>query len=154
MQLLIYIHYWLLFFLKYDNFKYTTASQRLTFNSFLLFRIYYLVIFFLTISFQTLMHKEISRLSSISHILYFESFCYVMYYIVPEICTVGHFSEDCFYCYSQQIKSGVANESLIAYNLKKRAPYFFWVENWYLLTWNLAHMLSNLKAFKGPIKTF
>ena len=152
MQLLIYIHYWLLF-LKYDNFKYTTTSQRLTFNSFLLFHIYYLVIFFLTISFQTLMHKEISHLSSISHILYFESFCYVMYYIVPEICTVGHFSEDCFYCYSQQIKSAVANESLIAYNLKKRAPYFFWVENWYLLTWNLAQMLSNLKTFKGPMKT-
>ena len=76
-----------------------------------------------------------------------------MYSIVPEICIGGHFLEDCFYCYSQQIKPAAANESLINYNLIKRTPYFFWVENWYLLTWNLAHMLSNLKTFKEAIKT-
>ena len=109
------------------TFKYTKGSQRLTFNSFSLFQIFFIV--------------------------YFESFCYAMYSIVPEICIGGHFLEDCFYCYSQQIKPAAANESLINYNLIKRTPYFFWVENWYLLTWNLAHMLSNLKTFKEAIKT-
>ena len=38
-----------------------------------------------------------------------------MYCIVSEICTGGRFSEDCFYCYSQQIISAVTNESLIPY---------------------------------------
>ena len=77
-----------------------------------------------------------------------------MYYIVSESCIGGHFLEDCFYCYSQQFKSAVANESLIPYNLVKMGPCLFWVENCYLLTWNLAHILSNLKTFKGAIKTF
>ena len=31
---------------------------------------------------------------------------------------------------------------------------FFWIGNYYLLTWNLAHLLSNLKTFKKAIKTF
>ena len=39
------------------------------------------------------------------------SFCYVMYYIVSEICIVERFLEYCS-----------ANESLIPYNLIKRAP--------------------------------
>ena len=39
MWLMIYMHYWLPFF-KNDNFKYTTASQRLTFNSFSLYHIF------------------------------------------------------------------------------------------------------------------
>ena len=42
-----------------------------------------------------------------------------MYYIVSKICIGGRFLEDCFYCYSQQIISAVANESLIPYNLIK-----------------------------------
>ena len=50
------------------------------------------------------------------------SFCYLMCYIVSEICLGGRFLEDCFYCYSQQIISAIANESLIPYNLMKRAP--------------------------------
>ena len=66
-----------------------------------------------------------------------------MYYIVSEICIDGHFSEDCFYCYSQQIKSAVANESLIPYNLRKRAQYFF-----------LGGELNYLKTFKEAIKAF
>ena len=37
-------------------------------------------------------------------------FCYVMYYILLKICLREHFSEDCFCCYSQQIKSAVAND--------------------------------------------
>ena len=48
-----------------------------------------------------------------------------MYYIAFEICIGEHFLEDCFYCYSQQIKSSVAHEPLIPYNLIKRTPYFF-----------------------------
>ena len=40
-----------------------------------------------------------------------------MYYIVPEISIGGYFLEDCFYCYSQQLQSAVANESLIPYNV-------------------------------------
>ena len=49
-------------------------------------------------------------------------FCYVMYYIVLEICIGGRFLEDCFHCCSQQIMSDVANKSLLSYNLTKRAP--------------------------------
>ena len=45
-----------------------------------------------------------------------------MYYIVLEICIGGRFSEDCFYCYLQQIISAVASESLIPYDLIERAP--------------------------------
>ena len=77
-----------------------------------------------------------------------------MYYIVSEICIARHFLEDCFYCYSQQIKSALANKSLIPCNLMKKAPYFFWVEKCNLLTWNLTHIPSNLKTFKEAIKLF
>ena len=70
------------------------------------------------------MHKETPHLKSISHIVYFE-FLLLMYYTVSEICTGGRFLDDCFYCCSQQIRSAVANESLIPYNLIKWAPYFF-----------------------------
>ena len=48
-----------------------------------------------------------------------------MYYLVSEIGIGAHFLEACSYFYFQQIKSAVANESLIPYNLMKRAPYFF-----------------------------
>ena len=41
--------------------------------------------------------------------VYFEIFCYVMYYIVPEKCIGERFLEDCFYCYSQEIISAVTN---------------------------------------------
>ena len=44
-----------------------------------------------------------------------------MYYIVPEKCIGERFLEDCFYCYSQEIISAVANQSLIPYNLIRRA---------------------------------
>ena len=97
------------------------------------------------------MRKETWRLQYISHMVYFESFCYVMYYIVSEICIGGHFLEECFYCYSQRIKSAVANKSLIPYNLIKRALYFFCVEDCYLLTWNVAHILSDVIFFTEAI---
>ena len=45
-----------------------------------------------------------------------------MYYIVSEICIAGRFLQDCFYCYSQQITSAIANESLTSYNFIKIAP--------------------------------
>ena len=45
-----------------------------------------------------------------------------MYYIVLEMYIGERFLEDYFYCYSQQIMSAAANESLIPYNLIKRAP--------------------------------
>ena len=85
----------------------------------------------------------------ISHNVYFVSFCYKIYYIVSEICIGGNFLEECFYCYSQQIKSEVANKFLTPYNLIIRAPDFFC-----LLTWNMTHLLSNLIKFKRAIKTF
>ena len=57
------------------------------------------------------------------HMLYFQSYFYLMYYIVSEIWIGGHFLEDCFYCYSEQINSDVANDSLMPYNLIKRAAF-------------------------------
>ena len=43
--------------------------------------------------------------------------------MVSEIWIGGSFLEDCFYCYSQQIISAIANEFLIPYkDLMKRAP--------------------------------
>ena len=150
---MIYIHYWLLFS-KNDNFKYPTASQRLTFNSFSLFYIFFISSFSFLLSLFKLSCTKKHHVYNLYRISYSLSFWYLMYYIVLEICIGGHFLEDCFNCYLQQIKSVVANESLIPYNLIKRAPYFFWVENCYLLTWNLAHILSNLKTFKEAINAF
>ena len=115
------------------------------------FTFFDLIVFFLVFSFQTLMYKETSRLLSILHIVYFESFCYVMYYIAFEICIGEHFLEDCLYCYSQQIKSSVAHEPLIPYNLIKRTPYFFLGRE--LLFIDLTHILSNVKTFIEAIKT-
>ena len=78
------------------------------------------IVFFI-MALQTLMHKQTSGLKS-RFILYTFSFCCVMYYLVLEIDNGRLFLEDCFYCYSQQIISTVAKESLISYNLRQRAP--------------------------------
>ena len=43
---------------------------------------------------------------------------------MPEICIGAHFLEGYFYCYSQQIKSALGNESLILHSLIKRGQYF------------------------------
>ena len=40
-------------------------------------------------------------------------------YIVPQVCIGGRFLEGCFYCYSQEIISAVANKSLIPFDLKE-----------------------------------
>ena len=117
MKLMIYIDYWLLFF-KNDNFKYTTTSQKISFNSFSFFYIF----LFHRFLFYYLSCAEKHHVYNLYRISYALSFCYVMYYIVSEICIVGHFLEDCFYCYSQQNISAVANESLVPYNFIQRAP--------------------------------
>ena len=124
MQTMFYTCYWLPFF-KNDNLKYAATSQRRSFNSFSFFYIFSLIVFFVVISFQTVMHKKnifnlyVCNLFRISYTL---SFCYVMYYIVSEICISRRFLEDCFCFYSRQITSAVAIKFLIPYNLIKRAP--------------------------------
>ena len=120
MQLMIYIHYWLLFF-KNGNFKHTTSSKKRS----LILSCYFTFLissgFFFIISFQTLMHKK-HHIYNLCHIPYTSSFCYQMYSITSEIYIGGRYLEDCFYCYFQQIISVVANEYLILYHLIKRAP--------------------------------
>ena len=58
-----------------------------------------------------------------------------MHYRVSKICFGGHFLENCFYCYSQQIKFVVANESLIPYKLIEMAPFLgrelLFIETWH-----------------------
>ena len=133
MQLMIYIHYSLLFF-KNDNFKYrATFSKMITLNTeqhlkedLLILSRYFTFFFISSFSFlfslvelsYTKKH-QIFNLYFISDIL---SFCHVMHYIVSEICIGRRLMEDSFYCQPQQIISDVANESLIPYNLVKRAP--------------------------------
>ena len=68
---------------KNNKFKYAAASQKLTLNSLPLFYMFYVIVFFLIISFQTLVRKK--------HHVYALSFCYVMHYIVPEIGIGGVF---------------------------------------------------------------
>ena len=120
MQLVIYMQ-WLLFF-KNNNFKYTTTSRRRYFNSFSLLYIFFISSFsFLLSIFKLLCTKKhnVYNLYCISTTL---SFCYLIYYMVLEICIGGRFLEDCFYYYSQKIISAVANESLIPYNVIERTP--------------------------------
>ena len=121
MQLMIYIHYWLLFF-NIDNFKYTITSQRRSFNSFSLSSIFYVIDFFYYLFSKCHAQKIFT---SIIYIMYriLWVFCYVMYYIVSKISIGGRFFEDCFYCYFQQfISTAAAKEFQIPYNLTKRAP--------------------------------
>ena len=62
------------------------------------------------------------QIKFINHIISNMNFGYIMYYIMSETYIDERFLEDCFYCFSQQIISAVANESPIPYNLIKRAP--------------------------------
>ena len=119
MQVKIYTFCWLLFF-KNDNLKYTATSQRRSIHSFLLFYIFFLVVFFLLFLLKLSCTKK-HHVYNMFRIWYTLGFCYVMYYIVSEIYLDGRFLEDCFYCYSRQVISAVANGSLIPYNLIKRA---------------------------------
>ena len=123
MQLMIYIHYWQLF-LKNDNFEYT-VSQGLTFISFSLFCIFFILSFFFLLSLFKLSCTKKHHVYNLYRISYSLSFWYLMYYIVLEICVGGHFLEDCFYCSSQKVISAITNESLVLYNVIEREPYFF-----------------------------
>ena len=120
MQVKIYIHYWLLFF-KNDYFRYTTTSQRRSFNSVSQFWVFFSLFSFLLSLFKPscIKKRHIYNLHRISYTL---SFCYEICYLVSQIWIVWGFWEDFFYCYSQQVLSTVANESLDLYNLIKRAP--------------------------------
>ena len=60
------------------------------------------------------MHKETPPLT------FTVRFCYIMYYIEPELYNGIRFLKQS--CYSQQIISAVAKESLILYNLTQRTP--------------------------------
>ena len=90
-----------------------TASQRLTFDSFSFFQIFLSHRFLSYYLFpNSYAQRNITSVICITYLI-LDSFCYVMYYIVSEICIGGYFLEDVFYCYYQQMKSGETNESLI-----------------------------------------
>ena len=118
MQLMIYIHYWLLFF-KNDNFE-CTIFQRIYFLS-RCFTFFISSFSFLLSLFKLSCTKK-HHIYNLYCILYTLSFYYVMYYIVSEIYIGRRVLEDCIFWYSQQIISAVANVSLIPYNLFKGAP--------------------------------
>ena len=121
MQLMVYLCYWLIVF-KNDNLKYRATSPRRSCKSFLLFYIFFLSSFSFLISFFKLSYKKKHNFFSLYRISYTLSFRYVLSYVVSEIWIGGRFLEECFYCYSQQIISAIANESPIPYkNLIKRA---------------------------------
>ena len=124
---MIYIHYWLLSF-KNDNFNYIAASQRLTFNSFSFFT------FFLSHrvhSYYLFSNSNVqANMTSVVYITYLILSEFLLCYVLHSVINIywWTFVREMFYLYSQQIKSASAYESLIPYNLRKRALYFFWVE--------------------------
>ena len=121
---MIYMHYLLLFF-KNDNFKYIAASQRLAFNSFSLFHIF---LSHRVLSYYLFSNSHAQRnITSVIYITYRILWEFLLCYVLHSIRNMywWTFLTEMFYCYSQQIKSAVAKESWIPYNLIKRAPYFF-----------------------------
>ena len=91
MQLVIYIYYWLLFSWN-DNLKYASISQRRSFNSFLLFHIFFFFHRFLfLLSLFKLSCTKKYHFYNLYCILYTLRFCYVMYYILSEMYIGGHF---------------------------------------------------------------
>ena len=136
MQLMIYLHYWQPFF-KNDNIKYIAASQRLTFDSCSLFHIF--------LSHRVLSYCLFSNFhaqrntASVIYMSYRILWEFLLCYVLRSVRNMYWWTflrglEECFYCDSQQIKSAIANESLILYNLTKSAPYSSWVENCCLFT--------------------
>ena len=77
------------------------------------FTIFYLMVFFFLSFFKTSCAKK--HVYNLYRIFYTLNFCYVMYNVMLEICIDRRLLEDCFYCYSQQVISAVANEFLIPY---------------------------------------
>ena len=114
MKLTIYIHYWLLFF-RNDNSKSLNTKQHLKEESFSFSLLFSLIV--LSFLFKLSCTKK-HHVYNTHCILYTLSFCYVMYYIVPEICIGWCFLEDSFYRFSQFL-SVVASESIIPYNTVK-----------------------------------
>ena len=95
--------------------------SRRSFSYFSLFYIFFSFIIFLLSLFKLLYTKR-QNVYKFYRITYTLIFSYLMYYKVLRICIGGRFSEDCFYCFSQQITSAVAKASLIAYYLIQKAP--------------------------------
>ena len=120
MQLMVYI------IIDYYTSKMITwdTQEHLKENLSIIFQ--YVTFFFLLSSFLLPLFKlsctKEHHIYNLYRISYTLGFCCVMYSKVLEICIDGHFLEDCFYCYFQQNISAAANESLIPYNLIKRAP--------------------------------
>ena len=113
----LYIYYWLIDqYPNNDNLKYTAIPQR-SFNSFSLFYIFFLSSFSFWSSLFKLSFTKKHHVYILYYISYTLSRCYAMHYIVPEIRIGGKFLKNYFYCYSQEIISAVAEESLIPYNL-------------------------------------
>ena len=108
---MIYIHYWLLFS-KNPNFQFATIYQKRSFNSFSLFHIFLPHLFLFYYLFSNPHAQKTIR-----------SIIYIAYRTLwmSEICIGGRFLEDYFSCYSQQLLSVVANESLIPYYFIKRS---------------------------------
>ena len=88
-----------------------------------IFHIFYIVLYHASYTFFITYIFIIFHIDIVYHII--KRFCFVMYYIVLEICIGGHFLEDCFYCSSQKVISAITNESLVLYNVIEREPYFF-----------------------------
>ena len=101
---------------KNNKFKFTTTSQRLTFLTFFISSLSFLLSLF---KFSCTKKHHFHNLY---RILYTLSFCYVMHYIVSAIGIGGSFLLLVFYCCFQQIMPAVTNEFLIPYNLIKRKP--------------------------------
>ena len=115
MQLIIYIHYWLLFFKK-AKFKYTKNISKIMFY-------FFLIIYFFSHRFLPLFKLSRTKKHDVYHlycIWYTFSILHMVYGFMVLICIGGRFLEDCFWCYSWQIVSVKANESLIPYNLINR----------------------------------
>ena len=117
MQLMIYIHYWLLFLMN-DNFKYTATCQKLIFNFLSLFYTFFISSFSFLLSLFKLSFTKKNHVYNLYRISYTLSFCYVIHYIVSEVCIGRHFFKECF----PTNYIAVTNESLIPYNLMKGAP--------------------------------
>ena len=103
------VFYWLLFF-KNDNLKYTAAPQIRSFNFFSLF--------YILLSLFKLSCTKKYHVYNQYRISYTLSFCYVIHYIVSEVCIGRRFFKVCF----PTNYIAVTNESLIPYNLMKGAP--------------------------------
>ena len=117
MELMIYIHFWVLFLrmVALNTQQHLKEDLLILPHSFTFFISSFFLVFLSKLS-----CTERGHVCNLYRIFYTLSFCNLMFYIVSEICIGRRFSEDCFCCYSQQLIS--TNQSLIPYNILKRAP--------------------------------